>query len=537
MNRLLHITLTVFLTIAASCSGQPDHISPTTLPQTSLSQLGATIANAHQYSLKKNHELDSMKCRIAKVENDKKWGLLADISSQYRQFNTDSAIRYARLAAAEIPGNMPEKDRIRGALAVANALSTSGLFAPSIQLLDSIRDNITTLEAKIEYWKAARILYSYMLAFVQHNGEYADQFKKRYISCDDSLLMHLHKTEPFYKFIYSERLVNDGRLEEAQRMLQTILDTNPIESNIYGMAAYQLAEVYKNKGDFNKYAECLVLSAESDIKGCVREGVALPSLANWLYSQGDIENAFNFINFALEEANSGNIRMRTATIMPMMPNIDKTYRQKIDASKNLMMGYLIVALILFIIATGLLAWLTKILHHNKSNERRLAQSSRTLQAYVGNFIGLCSNYATRLDQMAKLVTRKLAAGQTEELQKIVSTGRFAEEDNDEFYRLIDKAILDIFPDFVDSINTLLLPDKQITMRQGENLTPELRIYAFVRLGVDQGAKIAQILQYSVNTVYAYRNRMRNRAINRDSFDTDVKDLGRKQGFLSTLVTD
>ena len=538
MNRISLIFLLLILTIAAGCRNRSDiPYSNATLPSVSLSRLNTTVANSSQYSQKKIHTLDSLKSLLTETGDNDKWSLLVDISGQYRQFNTDSAIKYARLGAACIPDALPEELKIKGSLAVANALSTSGLFTPAIQILDSIHSNLNSINAKIEFWKSARILYSYMLAFVQNHGEYADHFRKKYISCDDSLLAHLPKSEPFYRFIYSERLVSDSRWEDAQQMLQAILDSNPIESNIYGMAAYQLAEVFKNKGDFNKYAECLVLSAESDIKGGVREGVALPSLANWLYSQGDIENAFNFINFALEEANSGNIRMRTATIMPMMPIIDKTYRQKIDTSKNLMMGYLIVAVILFVIAVGLLAWLTRTLHNNRSNERRLADSSRTLEAYIGNFIGLCSNYATRLDQLAKLVTRKIASGQTDELQKLVSSGRFSEGENEEFYKLIDKAILDIFPDFVESINTLLQPDKKIVLKQGENLTPEMRIYAFIRLGVDNGAKIAQILQYSVNTVYAYRNRMRNRAINRDSFDSDVRNLGRSQNFISTLVSD
>ncbi len=109
--------------------------------------------------------------------------------------------------------------------------------------------------------------------------------------------------------------------------------------------------------------------------------------------------------------------------------------------------------------------------------------------------------------------------------KLVSSGRFNEEDNDEFYRLIDKAILDLFPDFVDNINTLLMPDQQIALKPDMQLSPELRIYAFVRLGVDQSNKIAQILNYSSNTVYSYRNRMRNRAFDRDNFDKNVAELG------------
>ena len=135
-----------------------------------------------------------------------------------------------------------------------------------------------------------------------------------------------------------------------------------------------------------------------------------------------------------------------------------------------------------------------------------------------------------LDQLAKLVIRKINAKQTDDLLKLVSSGRFTEEDNEEFYQLIDKAILDIFPNFVDNINTLLVPEKRIILKPDESLNPELRIYAFVRLGVDQSAKIAQILHYSVNTVYTYRNRMRNRAVNRDTFDNDIINLEHTKNF-------
>lgn len=527
MNRLLISTI-ILITYAfsTSCVNRDRRSPATVLPQESLARLNSVIDNAPEYSAVKNARLDSMKSLLDDCPLPERWRLLSDISTQYRQFDTDSASRYAHLAALDSRASGSNEAMVECSLAMANALSTSGLFPPAIMILDSIYGNLNSIQEKTEFWKAERFLYSYMLAFVQNRGEFADSFRRQYIACDDSLLLHLPKSDPFYEFIYSERLVNDGRFDDAQKRLRGILDRYPVESNIYGMAAYQLAEVHKNRGDFNKYAECLVLAAESDIRGCVREGVALPTLANWLYGQGDIENAFNFINFALEEANSGNIRMRTATIMPMMPIIDKTYRQKIDASKDMMMGYLIIAVVLLIITAALSAWLIRIMRRNKRNERRLARSSQTLEAYVGNFISLCSNYATRLQQMANLVTRKISAGQADQLQKLIASGRLAEEDNEEFYRLIDKAILDILPDFVESINTLLLPDKRISLRQGENLTPELRIYAFIRLGVDQGARIAQILQYSVNTVYSYRNRMRNRAIDRESFDEDVRNLGK-----------
>ncbi|MDE6298247.1 MAG: hypothetical protein K2M10_01180, partial [Muribaculaceae bacterium] len=126
------------------------------------------------------------------------------------------------------------------------------------------------------------------------------------------------------------------------------------------------------------------------------------------------------------------------------------------------------------------------------------------------------------------------AGQTEDLLKMINSGKINEQDSADFYPLVDKALLDLFPDFVENINTLLLPDRQIELKPGELLTPELRIYVFVRLGIDQSTRIAQILHYSVNTVYTYRNRMRNRAIDRDNFDAQVADLGKKETWIDNL---
>jgi len=43
----------------------------------------------------------------------------------------------------------------------------------------------------------------------------------------------------------------------------------------------------------------------------------------------------------------------------------------------------------------------------------------------------------------------------------------------------------------------------------------------MRLGVEDTSRIAQMLNYSVYTIYTYRNKFKGRAINRDTFDADV----------------
>lgn len=526
--RLFEILPILMLIFVASCGNDRDSLpdSSAVIPGNALSRLNTTIHTSRKYQEAKEAKFDSLKNLLSTTDDPvEKWEHSITLAEQYRQFNADSAIYYANMAQELSDKGAPLPLRLRSRLSLVNALSTAGLFLPAIQGLDTIRHKISDIPEKIEYWKSSRLLYSYMQAYVQDHGQYADSYRKSYIECDDSLRKHLPKSDPFYRFIVCEHLVDEGRWTDAKASLERLMADQEQESNIYGMAAFQLAEVYKHKGDFRGYATNLALSAESDIKGCVREGLALPTLANWLYEHGDLDNAFNYINYALEDANIGNIRMRTVTIAALMPVIDQAYRKEINDSRNEILIYSVIATIVMLICVGLLAGLVRSFKKMRSNERKLSKSSKKLEAYVGNFIALCSSYASRLDQLSKLVVRKISSGQGEDLVKLISSGRLNEGDNEDFYKIIDKAILDIFPDFVGNINTLLEEENQLTLDNREVLTPELRIYAFVRLGMGASTQIAQILGYSVNTVYAYRNRMRAKAKVRETFDADVANLG------------
>ena len=124
----------------------------------------------------------------------------------------------------------------------------------------------------------------------------------------------------------------------------------------------------------------------------------------------------------------------------------------------------------------------------------------------------------------KLVDRKISSGQASELLKTIKSGKIGEGENEDFYKEIDSVVLTLYPDFVEKVNELLEPAERVRLKGGQ-LTPELRIYAFVRLGVSESTRIAKILNYSVNTVYAYRNRMRNRAIDREHFEENVLKIG------------
>ena len=128
----------------------------------------------------------------------------------------------------------------------------------------------------------------------------------------------------------------------------------------------------------------------------------------------------------------------------------------------------------------------------------------------------------RLRDFSKLVNRKISAGNADELLALTKSGKFVDEQSQSFYEAFDEAFLHIYPNFVNELNSLLRPEERIdTAQLSGRLNTALRIYAFMRLGVDDASRIARALNLSVNTVYAYRNRLRNRAVDRDGFEASV----------------
>ena len=135
-----------------------------------------------------------------------------------------------------------------------------------------------------------------------------------------------------------------------------------------------------------------------------------------------------------------------------------------------------------------------------------------------NLIELMFLSAEQLREYNLFVLRKLKAGQSKSLFDEIETGKYQSRMHSRYFQVFDSEFLKTFPDFIDKLNTLLQPDKQLKLQAGDRLTPELRIAAFIRLGVSDSTRIAGALNLSLNTIYTYRNRLRSRAVDRENFD-------------------
>ena len=525
-NALSHILLAVVALLSLSACRQGDtHV--VSVPTQELKELNEVIKSAPQYRIRKQQAIEQLKRRLhAAPTTQAQWQLSLALCNTFRQVNSDSALAYANRCLS-LAQSMPA-DSLRlleSRMAVVRSLATAGLFIDALDIFQKVHyPSLTTDAQKTVYWSTGRLMYGYMTSYVKGLTVYSDRYGRRYNACDDSL-MHYLPHDDMRLFIESERLVASGDYISARPKLESLLTRVKEDENLYGMAAYQMAIVCRNTGYESDYARWLAEAAMSDIRGCVREGIALPNLAEWLYMRGQLGDAFGYINFALDDAMRGNARMRMVYISKMVPMIDEAYRKDISSNRDRLMIFSILAATMCLISVGLVVVLVVQRAKSKEKSRKLRTLSRLQDTYIGNFIGMCSAYAERLDSLTRTVSRKLSQGQSDELLRLVNSGKFADAQYDSFYAIFDSAFLDLYPDFIEGLNLLLRPEEQLDLTEFHGrLTPEMRIYALVRLGVEESTKIANVLHYSVNTVYTYRNRMRNRAINRDTFDADIRSI-------------
>ena len=300
--RLIPLWTIIILCILSGCGGSPD------IPDEELLRLESTMDKTAYYEATTLSKLDSLK----RIANDmrkpvkKRWETNIDLASSYRVINADSALKYS-WEAQRIAGEAGNQEwDIRSRISAVGSMSTAGLFFAAHDELNRLLEEMpadSTL--KVELWLTARLFYSYSRAYTYGQPKYEQHFSDLYVACDDSLIRYLPANDRMRKFLECERLVVKGRPEEARNMLLPLLKSLPEDDNLYGMAAFQLAQAYRSEGNNRQYAAYLAKAAMSDIKVGAKEGLALPELAVYLHCLGNTKNddkAFKYINFALNDA-------------------------------------------------------------------------------------------------------------------------------------------------------------------------------------------------------------------------------------------
>lgn len=495
--------------------------------QNELTKLDEMVESSSKYDIQKQHTIDSIKSILKATPSEptkQRWQILTDLGNELKKFSSDSAVVYHTMA--QEVAQLMDNDSLYTLSSInrANSLATAGIFSAAKTAMDEIDTVGMSKVLKIKYALAGLNIYSYLSSYVNGHEQTYPEINEGLQSFTNYILKEMDHDDPLWRLLTNIKLYENGKYDQAEIQLKNMLSELPKSSNFYGKAAFTLAQVYRNRGEDNLYARYLALAAQSDLESTVREGLALPTLAEWLYANGDNKRAYNYINLSMRDASAGNARMRTAMIADAITMIDDAYKYQIEKSRLMVTIFFIFTIGLLIFAGEMLQLLAKRKQRISDDQHKLSQLTRLQDSYIGHFIELTAYYSDKLMSMSRTVERKISAGQSDDLLKMIKSGKLSEDKSENFYIHFDKVFLDLYPDFVERINLLLKPESQINWNEGEPLTPELRIYALVRLGIQESVKISKILHYSPATIYTYRNKMRNKAINRDTFDEDVMKI-------------
>lgn len=546
----------IFLCLCTICMCRL-HAADSSRADSLLLKLDQAIKELPIYMEQKELKLVELKRQLHRqIPDEERFAILGTLLDEYRSFNTDSALHMAeeREQIAIRLGNREYIDNAR--MNKADVLGMTGMYKEVMDLMRNIHIDRLPVDIHPYYYHIYRTVYGLMADYAVTAYE-----KKLYTELTDkyrdSLLLVNKDNLLIHTLIQSDQYNVRNEYDKAIRLLTDYLALQKDYEHDVAICAYTLSESYRLKGDKEKEKEYLIVSAMADMKTAVREYISLRKLAVLLYQEGDIERAYSYVKICMEDAAACNARLRKLEILEIFPIINDAYQQKTEKQQEQMKWALvsISLLSLFLLlaifyvykqmkkvaaarrevidANKRLKELNDELHLSnaqlKEANHSIAENSYLKEEYIGRYMDQCSVYLEKMDNYRRSLGKIAATGNVEELYKNIKSSKFIEGELKEFYTNFDNTFLQLFPTFVEDFNALLADDEQISLKAGERMNTELRIFALIRLGITDSVKIAQFLRYSVTTIYNYRTKVRNKAAgDRDLLEQEVMTIGKSK---------
>lgn len=491
-----------------------------------LSMLDKALEIRQRYIDRRVMRIDSLRAECDSADRTGLLRLYREIGDEYRVYNVDSALHYYNKGRYMAQDAKDSTEVLRYKLMVSSLMPIVGIMKEEIDLFDSIRVETLSEELLPIYYYAGNRLFFYLSQFYTEFPTLRNKHAARALVYNDSMLTFLEPNTPMALLHQAQSQFMHKQNTLAVATLNDMLEVTPPDDNLYARAANILATGYKMRGKTREQMYYLALSALSDVWSGTLEETSLMELGAALYNEGDIDRAYKYLTISMENAVVCGAKMRALQASLVLPYIAQSYKEKEARSQMWFMGFVVCLLVSIVALVAVVILLRRDMSRLRTLKQRLSEANDAKEAYNGQFLNLSSIYMDKLEEFNRFAGRKIAAKQVDELYAYVKSGKIMEEQSRMFYEVFDKAFVHTYPTFVDDVNALLQDDKQVTLAEGALLNTELRIIAFMRLGVDNSNQIARFLNLSLNTIYTYRNKLKSRAKSRETFEVDVMNIGK-----------
>lgn len=474
---------------------------------------------------------------------------------EYKAYQSDSSIYYIHQAIDLAKRNNMKSDITKLRSLLALQYSTSGAFTEALHVLQSIDKKTLNNANKKDYYIAFYHVYG-ELGFTNINidTDLSQEFYSKQDCYRDTLFSILSPNSEDYLMRKEVLLTSQNKLKEALKINDIRLSKCKKGSHEYGIVAYYRYLIYRSLKDEDMVKYWLLQSAICDVKCTINDQASLWILAEILNKEKDVERSYKYINFSWNANKRFSTRIRSWQISPVLGTIDHNYQAELKKANHSLI-FAIICVSLLVIALALLtfyvnkqkSYLSKARNELKKTNTQLEELNNKLSStngmlkasndklnesngvkeeYIGQFLGACSHYIDKLDKLRINVNKMVKNKQYNELYSMTKSSEVKEQELEELYANFDKVFLNLFPNFVEDLNGLLKEEYQIHLSSPDKLSAIVRVFALIRLGIDDSTKIAEFLHYAVNTIYNYRAKLRNGAIiDRNEFEKKVRELG------------
>lgn len=530
-----------------------------------LNELSQTIEHSEVYLKKKYDKISNLQVELNATPShalEKRLDVYDKLYKEYRSYKYDSAFAYV-LKLQETARNLDDSVRISYAdLQLSFILLSSGMYKEAFETLQSI--NIAGLpnELKVDYYDLMSRAY-YDLANYNLDTYYAKQYLEKGSIYADSAIALSDKSSQQFFYLRGMKNLKEENFEKAKSDFLLILEKFKPTSHNYAIVASTLAGVYTESGEPEKATDLIIKAAIADIKSSTTEALALINLAGILYASGDVERAYGFINKALEDADFYGARQRKIQASAILPIIEGAQMARVERQRSHLFVYSIVVsgLSLLVIAFTFIIFrqlkqlrsakravteanlnlqeanaklnetneVLNVTNHklHETNEmlqetnEKLLEANKIKEEYIGYSFNMYNEYIEKLDKIKKEIKR---VRNIKELTPTIESIN-VEKERESLYLNFDKVFLKLFPDFVSVFNSFFKEEDRIIPRENGSLEIELRIFALIRIGINDHELIANMLEYSIRTIYNYKTKVKNKSmLSNEEFERKIMEI-------------
>lgn len=511
-----------------------------------LTALNQALAHQKEYDAQRQQRIEVLRAAFASYQgrDDAKFDLGLRLYEEYKAFKYDSAFVYSqKIVQLAKQLKSPEKIEV-SKLKLAFILLSSGLFKETFDTIEGINPQRLPAAEKLTFYFLKARAYSDLGDFDQ-DQTYRPGYYRQALAYADTALQFCRPNSFDCLSVQGFRAQKNGDLGAGVAVYNQARRLPHLTLHQLAVSASTTAYLYELRGQEEKAFELLLVAAIADVKTATKETVAIFKLSDYCYRRGDLKNAYTFIKQAREEANFYKARQRQLEISHISSVIEGQKINIIERQRKSLQAYAILVTLLAVVVIGFafisLKQLQKlrkagrlVLATNRELRERngelrhlnsgLNEANKIKEEYIGYYFHNNSQYIDKIETLKKRLEALLSSKQYGGVQKLAD-GINVKTERHELLKGFDTVFLRLFPHFIAQFNALFREEDRIALPEDHLLTTELRIFALIRLGISDSEQISRMLGYSINTIYTYKTRVRNRSfLPNEEFEAAVQAI-------------